>query len=1175
LEGAWYWLYDDKKKQRPQKVKNLIRESIDNFQRTLVSDSKITISLAVFGNQGKGKSLMLNFLLNLLPDTLPELPDVHKAEIGPLPSGIGRSKTPVPVYVRYGKNVRVLLRKNDPDANPVVWVSEEELGGGTITHLKNALEAKFEEVERLSDASCVEVEGPFPVLRHLNERATTASSHLVDVEFVDLPGCGAEVGDETISDHLSVANIVLFFNSADLRSGRPVSSECIAQIFRRHKGFEFESRPKLVHVVNDEEKSTKSSSSFEEQEKEKKEDLEKAWSCFLSSSSEDDSVRSKLPQLNAEALLEKLKGESDLIYFHAENPRFLASLERVVNDHVHSVMVKKIIHPFLQDIYWAAKKLKARYKDIRYTEKKRSDYIDPPETSFELELNRDTASDLTTFFMDQTELTLHSDLESMYFFLYNKFLYSSYTIGFVLEMLKESLEVFTSKLIFEISSKSRLQDIPSDELCEMLVKGRVQEFCENTAPGYLRQVLDKGKTQIHSPSKQEKTDWSSGSDVERKSLLRGFLQRLLERTRDSLAKGTRGKQKKKSCYELIQQLTQDARDLIAISCADNPIRASMLEQLNVNLTKVINFCIDSIREINPHPSLDVQSKISLPEKMMNAHKDEKIPLQSSHKKIIEEVTDLLKRLKEGKGKRRSKEVIYQLETKLKLKHKVLELQQSRNVDQRLWELALVNVLSDKDHFDVHLDPSLVLDHPPNTEVERLLSLARERLFAYQKSHVTCKVVSVDSLSAEVPIIRLQKSKQEENCLEVLVSPVMSEKLDTIRKESIDPWKHLVPIFIPTVRPGPTPDIQGNFFLEEDPWSRSGIVEEEGEGMEETRVENSQSSVLNLFLVVEPQHLHTLQATIDRRRHTKTRNVNLMYVVLPQNGRGIGVMRSIIKLLAECFKFSLYWTIDDDIQFMYQYDGNDHRWRKCSITRGLLFGQRVFQTCLEETVKEFPYFEGFKLFTEITSNWPSFAEKTKAAACQLLMDRQSLADVQKNPNLLHQPFSNIPDDCGGDSQKEEELKAFERAFVDKCRERLFKHTINHIASVSIAHENTKKSDFMSKYPKAHYMRSEQRSQVVLNHAYALKGRNFVTDEMLLIDEEFQVRDDDKCSTPHWGIKGSEKSFSSALTVGGVISYQAIQVFYSQKKRLRSVFDMVSTSFVPSQAEHSSEDMDDNK
>lgn len=65
--------------------------------------------------------------------------------------------------------------------------------------------------------------------------------------------------------------------------------------------------------------------------------------------------------------------------------------------------------------------------------------------------------------------------------------------------------------------------------------------------------------------------------------------------------------------------------------------------------------------------------------------------------------------------------------------------------------------------------------------------------------------------------------------------------------------------------------------------------------------------------------------------------------------------------------------------------------------------------------------------------------------------------------------------------------------------------------------------MSRYPNADYMRSEQLSQVVLNNGFALKGKNFVSDEVILFDGESQIFDEDKCSDPHWGIKGSEESF----------------------------------------------------
>ena len=95
MEGAWYMLYDDQKKSRgPEKIKKLYRESIDNFYNKLVSESKICISLAVFGPLGAGKSFVLNFVLNH------GLPEMYQVKSGPLPSASGGSQTPV-VYVQH------------------------------------------------------------------------------------------------------------------------------------------------------------------------------------------------------------------------------------------------------------------------------------------------------------------------------------------------------------------------------------------------------------------------------------------------------------------------------------------------------------------------------------------------------------------------------------------------------------------------------------------------------------------------------------------------------------------------------------------------------------------------------------------------------------------------------------------------------------------------------------------------------------------------------------------------------------------------------------------------------------------------------------------------------------------------------------------------------------------
>ena len=130
--------------------------------------------------------------------------------------------------------------------------------------------------------------------------------------------------------------------------------------------------------MNDTEPSSVPSCSLDLLYKEKKEDLNKAWSHFLSSSSGDDAlpgcyqeVRAKLPHLNAEALLEKLSHESEVIYFHSKNSDILLSLKNIINDHVQSVKIKQAIQPFLQNVHWAARKLETGMGHSLHTEKKK------------------------------------------------------------------------------------------------------------------------------------------------------------------------------------------------------------------------------------------------------------------------------------------------------------------------------------------------------------------------------------------------------------------------------------------------------------------------------------------------------------------------------------------------------------------------------------------------------------------------------------------------------------------------------------------------------------------------------------------------------------------------------------------------------------------------------------
>ena len=414
MEGAWYLLYDDKKKpSKSDTVKKFIRESIDSFHSTLVTESKICLSLAVFGNQGVGKSFFLNFLLNW------GLPDDQQVENGPLPSAKGGSQTPLPIYVKYGKTVKVLLHKQRRDDSPETWFPEANreanLDKQTLEDIRNLLRRKFQDLEqigksqdsRLKEERWVELQGPFPVFFELKNREMTSSGQLeleVDVEFVDVPGYGAETGNDSISVELSKADVVLFFDSQGQLSGRPVSPENIATIFRKHDEFEFTRRPKLVHVVNDR---SMPSCSIDLLLQKKKEDLRKAWALFLEDSSYEDE-RGKVPQLSGEAVLEKLRDESEVVYFNpAENCSLLKKLKEVVKHHVEHVMIKQAVHPFLQKVHLAATRLKTRICRIKTTEKRNDKAIEiKEEVSFQIIPDENEESELVASFITQTDLPL-------------------------------------------------------------------------------------------------------------------------------------------------------------------------------------------------------------------------------------------------------------------------------------------------------------------------------------------------------------------------------------------------------------------------------------------------------------------------------------------------------------------------------------------------------------------------------------------------------------------------------------------------------------------------------------------------------------------------------------------------------------------------------------------------
>ena len=220
---------------------------------------------------------------------------------------------------------------------------------------------------------------------------------------------------------------------------------------------------------------------------------------------------------------------------------------------------------------------------------------------------------------------------------------------------------------------------------------------------------------------------------------------------------------------------------------------------------MIEFCTKSIREINSHPSLDVATDISLPEEMKDVPESKPIPLRPSYDAIIKDVTDLFK-----KPGFKGSDAIQKLKSKLSLGKDALLLRGPQSAEkQRLWAKALVNVLSNKKHFNIELDPSLTLD-PRDPEIEEFLKQARKRLFAHEKSSITGKIFPGQALPDNE--IHVKKRSQEGVCLEVLVSSEMNKKLYAIRNRLVDPMQQIAPIFMPTIRPGQAERSEETFFL---------------------------------------------------------------------------------------------------------------------------------------------------------------------------------------------------------------------------------------------------------------------------------------------------------------------------------------------------------------------------
>lgn len=538
LEGALNKVCSTKKPKRGGDGKNVtivgkarkrIYESLNDFHRSAILDSNLTVTIAAFGTEGVGKSSLFNFLLTqgVPQGNVTNL--FSRLRDGPLPSGEGVRQTSLPVYVKNAKSMRVLIHKegkaevccpelgcDDRERNAVPIV---ESIGSVRECIKRNFPNWMEE-----EASYLELEGPFPIFQDLGVRKTTDRGHLellVDVQLVDLPGLrGEEKGDKILTTELNKADIILFFTSG--QQGREVTSHDLANIFRQHGQFDTSSRPRLVHVVK-----AKESDEAERLLRENRKALEDAWSVFFGDDESNECFRAaweKLPQLGGEELLKQLKDESEVLVFHPEDKSFVKNLKKVISSHVENVTIKKSFHPSLKKVHKLAKELKKVFPQsgAKAKEPQQIKLHHPPPLEIS-SYDKDEEGFIELCLRSQN-FTQHDNLEEFF----KGFLHKIETIRFVKQRIEVSLLDFSERVITLVeeywNSKSMAITSGLKELVEVFCQGKIERFC---AHRYETLYFSIAKT--WKPTKAQQKKWQTSTNEMRETMLKQLLEALIDK----------------------------------------------------------------------------------------------------------------------------------------------------------------------------------------------------------------------------------------------------------------------------------------------------------------------------------------------------------------------------------------------------------------------------------------------------------------------------------------------------------------------------------------------------------------------------------------------------------------------------------------------------------------------
>ena len=343
----------------------------------------------------------------------------------------------------------------------------------------------------------------------------------------------------------------------------------------------------------------------------------------------------------------------------------------------------------------------------------------------------------------------------------------------------------------------------------------------------------------------------------------------------------------------------------------------------------------------------------------------------------------------------------------------------------------------------------------------------------------------------------------------------------------------------------------------------------------------------IIVVCEPRNIERFIRNFGRGSTAAVMHphVRLVWALLPVSHAFFGFAMSVGKLLAEALSFSRYWTVDDDLSAIHQYE-NPGKWFLSSFRRCLMFGQRTLEHATERCYKE------LDLAAFIACAQRGVAVAPPAELSQLLPELITLVSkawsshgkrLIRDPELLLQlTLGNVvgPSDCKvlrGLTERELVLAAVAGSIKEQGRVAL-----DSIAGVSVSHARNKRAGYVHKSGDSNFRKSNQRYQFVLHNSAALVGHNLVPDETLLGSQPWHTCMSDitplsvKTALEQYrhnftnGCKSADHQFTRGLAALGMHGYQIYNFTHLRLEFPQGQGNAYITTDAESMAADSSED-----